>query len=497
MSFSPLALVDQLRQLPAEICEQVLRDITAEEGAWVAFAWRDVWARPDQLSPPGRWRHWLLVGGRGAGKSTSLVQWIIERARAGLGPIRLIGGTISDVHTTLIHDEQTGILALSPPDFMPQWDPSYDKGNGQLTWPNGVVARIYSAEKPRRLRGKQSRTDAFDDLAGMGPRAKEVWDMAQLGNRIWGDCRSAYTTTPENVELIVHLMEGDVGGIVRTYSRQAANVGNLTAGFVSAMEEQYGGTEMGAQELDGVLIKHSRSSPFFGVDFNAPPVRVAVVDLRRVALIAIGIDPAEGAGEDNDEWGIVPVALLDDGHMVTLEDLSALLTDGDEEEPGAGDVIVDAAIRWQTSCPQARLVLVAENNRGEQRVRTVINAASYRARLQAERGAEPPPLPEIVGVKAKEGKIVRAGELRPLLTKGMLHHLPGLVKLEAQAHALKPNARRQRRQDDHIDAEVHAVTYLADLSGDYTGASDAGLRGVVSGRYAGVMGDRGGGRGRR
>lgn len=475
------ALVDALRSLPLADAEDLLRSLTVEEAAALAWEWRAFWARPEQVAPAGRWRHWLLKGGRGGGKSTALTQWIIERARAGLGPIRLIGGTLSDVRKTVIEHEETGILALSPPWFRPSV--VYDKNEAaHITWPNGVIGDSYSAERPKRLRGKQSRTDAYDDLAGMGPRAKEVWDMAQLGNRMWGDCRSAYTTTPEDVELIVHLMEGEVRNMVRSHMRQAANVTNLTAGFVGEMEVQYGGTEQGARELDGILVRQSKESPFHGLDFADAPIRWASVDLARVVLIAIGVDPAEGAGEDNDEWGIVVVLKLDDGQTCTAEDLSDVLTDGDEEHPGAGDVIVRAAEHWQGACPAARVVIVAEINRGEERVRTVINAASYRRRLEAAAGGPPaPPLPEVEGVKAKEGKVLRAGPVRPLLVAGTHHHLPQLEKLEGQAHALKLGAKKRKRQDDRIDAEVHAVLWLVDPEG-------AGIPGLSGGRFAGVGG---------
>lgn len=454
-----LALVDQLRRLPWAEAEALLGSLSPEELDALAFAWRPFWARPDQLAPPGRWKHWLLIGGRGSGKTQSLSQWVIERARGGYGPIRLIAGTLADVRATLVEGE-SGILANSPPDFAPTWDPTVDNGAGLLTWPNGVKARGFSAERPRRLRGKQSRTDAYDDLAGMGPKAREVYDMAQFGLRVWGDCRAAYTTSPDDVPLIVHMLEADIAGIVRTQSRTDDNIGNLSADFIGVTLAQYKGTELEAQERDGVLLRKSRSSPFRGIDFTIAPIRIQAQALEEIEEIAIGVDPSDGAGPNHDEWGIVDVARRIDRHLVTLEDGSDVLTDDE-----AGERVIEHVERWRRACPRARLVIVVETNRGEARIRSVLDAAYYKRRSEAlERGEPPPPpLPEVIGVKAKEGKLLRAGEVRPLLTSGFLHHLPGLTILEAQALSLRPDAPKRPRQDDHVDAEVHAVHYLAGL----------------------------------
>lgn len=486
MSFSPLALVDQLRQGPPGEVEALLETWSVLDAAELADEWRDLWARPDQVAPAGRWRHWLLIGGRGSGKTQALSQWIIERARAGLGPIRLIAGTLADVRTTMVEGEQSGILALSPPDFMPTWDPSADDGAGLLTWPNGVHARGFSAERPKRLRGKQSRTDAYDDLAGMGGRAKEVYDMAQFGLRVWGDCRAAYTTTPEDVPVIVHLLEHDIAGIVRTESTTDDNIGNLAQDLIEQIESQYGGTETEDAERRGILLRRSRSSPFHGLDFNAPPIRITSQPLEELELLALGVDPADGVGPKNDEWGIVISAKRFDRHLVTLEDLSEVL-----DSDAAAERIIDAAERWAVACPRARVVIVVEVNRGEAKVRATLNAAYYRRRSEAlERGATPPrPLPEIVAVRAGESKTLRASETRPLFAAGMAHHLPGLVALEGQALALRPEAPKRPRQDDHVDAEVHAIFFLANLGTDEAPSLaaeslSAGVGGV-EGRYEG------------
>lgn len=457
-----LALVEQLRRLPPEAAEEVLCSLSVFELEALAQAWREFWGRPDQIAPPGKWKHWLLCGGRGAGKTQALTCWVIERARGGFGPIRLIAGTLSDVRITLVEGE-SGILANSPPDFMPEWDPSADDGAGLLTWANGVTARGFSAERPKRLRGKQSRTDAYDDLAGFGPRAKETYDMAQFGLRVWGDCRAAYTTSPEDAPVIVHLMEGDIASIVRTYSVSDDNLGNLSADFLGTTLAQYAGTELEAQERGGVLIRKSQSSPYRGIDFTTAPVRIAEQNPIELEEIAIGVDPAMGAGPKHDEWGVVVVGRRFDRHLVTMEDLSDVL-----DSDAAGTRIIDAAERWAALAPRARITLVVEVNRGEDRIRSVLDAAYYKRRSEAQdRGAPlPRARPDIVGVKAKEGKLIRAGDVRPLFTTGVFHHVPGLTALEAQALAMRPDAPKRPRDDDRVDAEVHAAHYLANLGAE-------------------------------
>ncbi|HSM91878.1 MAG TPA: terminase family protein [Anaeromyxobacteraceae bacterium] len=462
MNLYRFALVDQVRRLPPADVEGLLSSLSVLEAAALADLWREFWARPDQIAPPGRWKHWLLCGGRGSGKTQTLSHWIIERARAGMGPIRLIAGTLADVRMTMVEGD-SGILACSPADFVPRWDPSADDNAGRLEWPNGVVARGFSSERPKRLRGKQSRTDAYDDLAGMGPRAPEVVAMASYGLRVWGDTRAAYTTTPEDSPVVMRLLQGEIAGLVKTESITDDNIGNLAPDFISQIEAQFGGTELEQAERFGRLVERSKSSPFHGLDFNAAPIRIDSQPLEDLDAIAIGVDPADGAGPKSDEWGIAIVGKRHtDRHLVTLEDLSAVLP-----EDEAASLIIATAGRWRRACPNARIVICVEVNHGEAKVRALLDAAYYKLRAEAlERGTElPPPLPEIVPIRAKDGKMLRAGEVRPLFAAGMFHHLPGLVALEAQALSLRPDAPKRPRQDDHVDAEVHAAHHLAALGG--------------------------------
>ena len=232
-----LALVDLVRRFPLVEVEPFFATLSAREVATLEHAWEGFWARPDQRPPVGLWTYWFLCGGRGAGKTRSAAQWVIARARAGLGPIRLVAGTDDDVGATMVED-LSGILACSPPDFVPVWEAS----KLRLTWPNGVVARGYSAEAPKRLRGKQAQTDRYDDMTNWGPRAKETFDQAQWGLRI-GDSRAVLTASPYDYDLLVELIENPLKGMVRTSSTADDNVTNLGSNFFENVLAKYVGTE--------------------------------------------------------------------------------------------------------------------------------------------------------------------------------------------------------------------------------------------------------------
>jgi phage terminase large subunit-like protein len=279
--------------------------------------------------------------------------------------------------------------------------------------------------------------------------------------------------------VIVRLLEGEIAGLVKSQAISDDNIGNLAPDYISQQEALYGGTELEQAERFGVLVRKSKSSPFHGLDWSDH--RIERIDPKQIDEIAIGVDPADGAGEDHDEWGVVPVAREASRRAVTLEDRSGVYDD-----EAAGAAIISAVEDWARVAPQARITIVAETNRGEQRVRTVINAAWYKRDAEAARGEAPPlpTMPEIVGVKAKEGKIVRAGPLRPLFVARILCRLPGLHQLEAQAHALRPGAPKRKRQDDRIDAEVHAVHHLRGLGEDGVSVGEASEVTGVPGRYA-------------
>jgi phage terminase large subunit-like protein len=466
-----LALVDELRRWPEDDIKALLTALSPEEAAALWWEWSTLWARPDQLAPPAFWIYWWLFGGKGSGKTRAAAEWVNARAAAGFGPVRLIAGTDDDVRDTLI-EGVSGILASARPDFVPEWEPSKKR----LTWPNGVKGLCFSAEEPKRLHGKAGQTDWYDDLTGWKSRAKETFDVAAFGLRE-GDARAVLTANPEESELIVSLFDDPSRQIVRVESTTDDNLVNLAPALLSTLR-QFAGTEIELRHRHGVLVRSSAGNPFRGINFEDLPVRAHEAgELEEIALV---LDPADGCTTQHDEWGIGCIGRRSDRHVVGLEDASARL-----EEDAAGETALDILDRWAFLHPSARLVIVAETNRGEKRIRSTINAAHWR---RVAEGRSRRPLPEIVGVVAKDAKGIRAGELRGLYLGGLLHHLVGMAPCEAQQRTWNPAAPRRPAVDDRIDWLTHGVHYLAGLGGAGIPAPWAPAAGApfVAGRYAGV-----------
>lgn len=443
-----LALVDELRRWPAADFEALLAELSLEEAAALAFEWEALWARPDQLAPPGEWDYWWLFGGKGSGKTRSAAEWVNARARAGHGPIQIIAGIEDDVGDTMVMGV-SGILACSRPDFMPTWEPS----KRRLTWPNGVVGLGFGAEVPKRLHGKGCQTAWYDDLTGWKSHAKETFDMGSFNLREGPDARCVLTANPEESELILSLFDDPGRSIVRTDSVLDQNLSNLDPKY-SRRLGQFAGTELELRHRQGVMVRTAISNPFRGITFEDPPVRVH--DAGELDELALVLDPAEGSTPAHDEWGIGCAGKRSDRHVVGLEDGSGRFEDAD-----AGEAALELLDRWAMLYPGARLVIVGEVNRGEQRLRSALNAAHWK---RVSEGRSRRPLPEIVGVRARDGKQLRAGDLRGLYLGGLLHHLVGMAPCETQQRGWNPLAPKRPASDDRIDWWTHAVHHLADLA---------------------------------
>src|SRR5690242_21737590 len=180
-------------------------------------------ARPQQLPPAGSWRVWLLMAGRGFGKTRCGAEWVRAEVKAGRRRIALVGPTAADARNVMV-EGASGILAISPDSECPLYEPS----KRRLTWPNGAVTTTYSAEEPDRLRGPQHDAAWCDELAAW-PYA-EAWDMLMLGLRLGDDPRCVVTTTPKPVPLIRRLLEDK--GVAVTRGSTYENAHNLAPAFL-------------------------------------------------------------------------------------------------------------------------------------------------------------------------------------------------------------------------------------------------------------------------
>src|SRR3990167_6464904 len=198
-------LTPQQRQRAQTIAAELRRRGLAPAAA---SKWRQV-ARPNQIAPDGDWRIWLILAGRGFGKTRTINEWAIEQAEAMPGSRgAFVGGTAADVRDVLIEGE-SGILNISSDSFRPEYEPS----KRRLTWPNGTMAILFSADEPNRLRGPQQHWAICDELASW--RYPEAWHMLMLGLRLGNAPRCAVATTPKPVKHLHDLLALETTHITR------------------------------------------------------------------------------------------------------------------------------------------------------------------------------------------------------------------------------------------------------------------------------------------
>jgi phage terminase large subunit-like protein len=411
----------------------LVRALPAAEQVRLSFRW-DLFARPSQLPPPGAWRTWLALSGRGWGKTKTGSEWVRGEVEAGCARrIALIAPTASAARDVLIEGE-SGIMACSPPWARPVYEPS----KRRLTWPGGAQATTYSADEPDRLRGPQFDLALCDELASyFDPTA--VWDMLQMGLRIGERPRALVTTTPRPIPLIRRLMADP--SVTVTRGTTFDNASNLAPGFLDAIRASYEGTRLGRQEIHAEILDDNPDALWRLTDIEGSRVKVAPV-LRR---ICVGVDPAVTANKNSDETGIVVAGVGDcacrgrvERHAFVLDDRSGVYS------PAAWARAVQVAFeRWRADR------VIAEVNQGGDLVE---------ANLRAN-GWERVPFKKI---HASKGKQLRAEPVAALYEQGKVHHVGNFARLEDQQTSWNPT--QDATSPDRVDALCYVVTELL-LSG--------------------------------
>lgn len=448
-----LAIVERFRRLPPGARRQCLDGLATGALTDVRHHF-DFWAHDYQRVTPEEIadnRLVLFTGPRGQGKTEAAVQTFVREilAERAVRP-RIFAASEADVDKVVVHGV-SGIMQTLPKNERPKWLSSEGPA-GVLRWRNGVEVLCFSANVADAAVAHAGDLDLYDDVAKWPKtKAATAWAHARLSCRIGYAC-GLVATTRRGTTLLRKLLDGQLEGVlVKRPTDLRCNRFNLSEKLYRGLVAELGGTDLLRQELYDEDI--SSTSPFAGLDFDAPPIRVLEVKRDDLAEVAVGVDPSDGKGGDHDEWGIGAAGRRTDRHVVALDDAS-----GSYDDDEAATKVLELCERWGAR------VIVVESNRGLARVSSVLRAAHYRRRWEAGDKGPLVPLPEIVAVTARDGKVLRAGPLRRLYLEGVLHHVAGLGALERQQREWDPDGPKRPRQDDRIDWLVHVVQHLAGLS---------------------------------
>ena len=431
---SESALIQALRRVgPAKL----IAALSDDERRLLPFLW-PAWARPEQIPPAGQWEIWLLLTGRGWGKTRTSSEWIRHRVEhEGARRIALVGRTAGDVREVVV-EGPSGILAVCPP-----WNrPTYEPSKRRLTWPNGAVATTYSADEPDLLRGPEHDTAWCDELATW-QYLEEAWDDGvQFGLRLrtatGGEPKCIVSTTPRPLEMLKAMRDDPHTCVTRGATKD--NAANLAASAVRKLEEKYGGTRRGRQELDGEILEDTPGALWNRVQLDRDRLTLGQFRKRlenglQLVRVAVGVDPAVTSGEDADETGIVTCALGSDGHGYVLDDRSKVAS---PDEWAREAVAAYKDPRW----PADRII--GEVNNGgdlvELTIRTVDKHVSYKP------------------VRASRGKAKRAEPVAALYEQGKIHHVGSFAEMEDQMATWTPDVTDW--SPDRMDAAVWALTDL-------------------------------------
>ncbi|MGB0854772.1 MAG: DNA-packaging protein [Pikeienuella sp.] len=386
--------------------------------------------RGHQLPPKGRWRTWLILGGRGAGKTRAGAEWVRTQVE---GPtpdapgqrrrIALIAHTIEQAVEVMIRGD-SGLLACAPADRRPD----YIASRKTLVWPNGAEATCFSASSPEALRGPQF-DGAWADELGKWPKAKATWDMLQMALRLGDDPKQIVTTTPRANPVLEALVEDDA--VMVTSAPTSANSANLAKQFLSEVYDTYGATTLGRQELYGEMILDRPGALWTRQLIDGLRARSGP-EMKR---IVVAVDPPVTSGDAADECGIIVAGLGADEHAYVLADKSSQ---------------GDTPLAWAARAVEAYHAheadrIVAEVNQGGEMVKALIHQTDNTVAFRA--------------VRATQGKRTRAEPISALYERGLVHHLGGFSDLEDQMCAFGTEG-PGCRSPDRVDALVWALTDL-------------------------------------
>jgi len=381
-------------------------------------------ARAEQITPQSDWRVWLILAGRGWGKTRTgaedIANYILWNKNVRVG---VIAATFSDARDVCMEGE-SGLLSVLPKECIKSWH----RSTGDLTLFNGSRVKTFSAEQPDRLRGPQHHRVWCDELCAW--QTMEAFDQMWFGLRLGSDPKVVVTTTPRNSDLIRELLKRD--DVFVTSGSTFDNADNLSNTIIDQLKLRYEGTRLGRQELyaeilddcDGALWRRDE------IDKNR------VKKIPKMKRIIVAIDPALSSNSKSDETGIIAAGIDDDGIIYILDDWSC------KETPE----------NWATRAitlyeKMEAEMIVGEVNAGGDLISRIIKQISSKIFFKP--------------VRAVKGKIARALPVAALYEQGKVKHVGSLPKLEDQMMRFTPD-NLAKKSPDRVDAMVWAVTELSE-----------------------------------
>lgn len=429
MDFSKLNIHQLAEIMSPEDIQDFLRSLPAAEVLALKYRW-EFWARPNQLAPSGDWTYWMALAGRGFGKTRMGAEWIRKIAESGEHEyIAMIAPTNGDIRRVMI-DGESGIMKISPPWFMPEYQPS----KARIVWPNGCIAELFSAEEPDRLRGPQCSAFWADEMAAWGKKLEETWSNLMFGFRLGKNPQGVMTTTPRPLALIKKLAKDESCHV--TNGTTYENAANLAKPFFKKVITDYEGTRLGRQELLGHILDDNPNALFHQKWFDAARLDTFPPDCESVG---VGLDPQVKEDIKSDEAGIIVAGKKKIGgidHFYVAADASFQPEKPDEW----GRVAARAYYLWQAD------KIIAEVNNGGALVKNNILAVDDKIPVEM--------------VTATRGKSIRAEPIATLCEQGRIHLCGKFEELETQCIEWDPTLTTQK-SPDRMDAFVWVISWLS------------------------------------
>lgn len=407
--------------LPPARQQEMLEAIDPDTRAALAYHW-DWWARPNQLLPKGHWNHWLILAGRGFGKTRTGAE-TVRRWIKTTDMVNLIGATADDIRDIMVEGE-SGILAVCPDEERPR----YVKSERKLEWPNGAVSLLFSAQEPDRLRGKQHKKLWADEMAAWA--YEESWDQAKFGLRLGAHPQSIITTTPKPIKNIRDLLKEQ--NVIVTKGTSYENRENLATTFFDEIVKRYEGTRLGRQELNAEMLEDTP-----GALWTRDMIRhIQPISVPQLQRIVIGVDPAISSEDNSNETGIVAVGVDSNQKGYVLADVSGILK---PHEWGKRAIALFKELSADT--------IVCEVNQGGEMVTNTIKSID--------------PVIPVKAVHASRGKYIRAEPISAIYSRDSFVHVGMFEQLEDSMCTFTPDFDRAKQgSPDRLDAMVWAATEL-------------------------------------